>query len=125
MGDGFRWIGDRGEPCSPRHRTPETAARWLMRQARRPRVADRPQLLMVEIDRGQPGFAALIRLPLESGERQRLLAEVARIGGKPPISADGWLRRQAAIVAARHRRRASLGLLTRPMVARRSGKGER
>lgn len=111
MRDGYRWLDAAGGAISPRHRSIDTAARWLGRQARVPRVRPRPALLLAE--QGKPGEYVRRRV-LTADERARL-AEL--LPQRVPLSVERWTARLARTVDARRRRRAGLQTITSRLAA--------
>lgn len=100
---GYRWLTAQGAPCSPLHRSPQTAARWLARQARRPRIRPAPASLSYEVDGRRRWLSAVDR---EHLVRAAIAAPARSESARP------FLRRQARTAQARLRRRASLPRLT-------------
>lgn len=111
MSAGYRWLTPEGAPCSPRHRSPVTAARWLAREAREPRTRPRPAVLVSEARTRVTRRPR--RRPLEGPERAALLGELAgRDQRRLPLSARAWLARQAKRDLDRQRRRRGVSALT-------------
>lgn len=110
MPDGYRWVDAAGEPCSPRHGTIDTAARWLARQPQQPRIRPRPVALLAE--RGRVGHYTRRRV-LDADERERLVD----VASDAPPSARAWLDRTTMAAKNRRRRRASLGRITGRLAA--------
>ncbi len=112
MSTRYRWITAQGAPCSPLHRTVKTAARWAARAPRAPRETPMPTRLLAE----KPASAqhGARRRALLAGEREQLLAELAKTRGVP-LSAIAWVDRIRRSTVARRRRRMSLSRLTGAM----------
>lgn len=109
MREGYRWLTPEGEAAGPRHRSLETAARWLARQAREPRTRPRPSVLVAEWE--TPVSRRHRRRPLLAEERERLLQALAEVDVRSR-SAQPWLRRLGRQVSERRRRRAALTRVT-------------
>lgn len=109
MREGFRWLTPEGQDAGPRHRSLETAARWLGRQAREPRVRPRPSALVVEWV--TPASKRRRRRPLTGAEREALLQQLLMAEPRS-LSAAPWVKRAGRQVTERRRRRAALGRVT-------------
>lgn len=114
----YRWLTAEGVPCSPLHRSPTTAGRWLARQARRPRTRPRPSCAVVE----RTTLAGHVRRrALTAPEAHALIAAVVDAGpGRVPASAERWLTRRALALRARERRQRALPKLTAHLTRRAS-----
>jgi hypothetical protein len=124
MRNGYRWVDAIGTPISPRHRSIDTAARWLSRQAVRPRTRPAPAVLLGE---GPPTRVTrrVRRRPLSALERDHLVLSLTMLemgGARYPLSVRRWRAAQARASADRRRRQASLGRITGRLTAMRGGR---
>lgn len=106
----YRWVDGQGRPFSPRHRRPETAARWLARLPRR--WAAYPVTLTRE-ERLPSGRVRRSALLAEEKERAVYAAREAGLWRRPSLrEAPGvrYLTRAQRALAAR--RQHSMGRLT-------------
>lgn len=128
MRDGYRWLDAAGVAISPRHRSIDTAARWLGRQAVRPRTRPAPAVLLAE---GPPTRVTrrVRRRPLSALERDTLVLALTALevsaGARYPLSVRRWRAAQERASSDRRRRRASLGRITGRLTAMRGGPDER
>lgn len=100
----YRWLTAKGAPAGPRHRSVETAAAWLARQARHPRTRPAPAVLVRERAPGRHSA-------LSAAERARLVI-LTPAPQRAPATAERYLARARSSSRARARRRSSLPLLT-------------
>lgn len=108
MRTGYRWLDAAGEPVSPFHRSPATAARWLGRQARR-----HPARLLVN-ERRSPVRPRPYRTPLKLAEAEALMLALGPLSATPH-EPRSWLLRTGQRVEGRVRRRRATGALTRSL----------
>lgn len=106
---GYRWLTSEGRPCSPWHRSPETAARWLARQAREPRIRPRPRLLVAEWTTRVTKRPR--RRPLLAPERAQLIRGLPGYG-QVPNSALSWLLKQSQRYEEERARRLAVRRIT-------------
>lgn len=109
MRRGYRWLTAEGVPCSPLHRTPATAARWLGRQGR----STCPARLLVS-EKRSPVRARAYRTPLLLQEAEQLVLNLPALARTPEV-ARTWVLRAGQRVEARARRRRGTAGLTRTL----------